>query len=58
MTDAPTTPTFWRDLSDLYTSGVAHAFVLHGNIRDYVPVAPYPTLVRFASAAAARGRDL
>lgn len=57
MTD-PQMPAFWRRLTDLYSSGVSHAFLLHGNVRDYVPMSPYPSLVRFVVAAAARSRDI
>jgi len=30
-------PAFWQTLSARYADGVAHAFVLHGNVQDYAP---------------------
>lgn len=40
MDTTTTVPAFWRQLSSLYADSVAHAFVLHGNVHDYVPVSP------------------
>lgn len=40
MDTSTTVPTFWRQLSGLYADSVSHAFILHGNVHDYVPVSP------------------
>ena len=30
-------PAFWQALNARYADGIAHAFVLHGNVQDYAP---------------------
>lgn len=36
--DAHALPPFWQRLRDLYRDRVSHAFILHGNVQDYVGV--------------------
>lgn len=45
MTDPIAVPAWWSTLESTYTTGVAHAFVLHGNVRDVVPMSLVPRSV-------------
>lgn len=52
-------PAMWDQLVRLYRDGVAHAFVLHGNVADYVPHGDgYVHVEAFVTARLARTFDL
>lgn len=52
------TPAFWQTISTLFQDAVAHAFVLHGNILDYVPNGSYQKLLPFLAERVMGGFDL
>lgn len=47
----PLIPAFWQSVLDLYRDGIAHGFILHGNVRDYIPTPPFLPLNKFLVAA-------
>lgn len=51
-----TATSFWQRVRDAYNAGVAHAFLLHGNVTDYVPTehGGWVSLPVFLRAALAR----
>lgn len=52
-------PPFWQRVSDLYRDSVAHAFVLHGNVYDYVAGGgAYQRLDSFLTTRLAAGFDI
>ncbi len=52
------TPAFWQTISTLFQDAVAHAYLLHGNVHDYVPNGSYQPLLPFLAARLMRGFDL
>lgn len=52
-------PVWWEQLRTIYNDGVAHAFVLNGNVRDYVKSGEhYHSLGAFLTAALMPRNDL
>ncbi len=45
-----TNPAWWSHMASLYNDGISHAFVLHGNVRDYVENGSYLPLPTFLAA--------
>ena len=51
---AAAAPAFWRTLGARYADGVAHAFILHGNVQDYAPAGAAGAWVRLEAFLPAR----
>lgn len=59
-TQTTPTPAFWRRFARRYKSGIAHAFLLHGNVYDYQPLGEgYAPLLKFLTTRmASLGKDI
>jgi hypothetical protein len=58
-TTTPDIPPFWQRVSTLFADGIAHAFILHGNVFDYVPCGgAYQRLDSFLTTRLFAGFDI